>query len=885
MTEPIWRRFRRLLGPDPRADVRDEFAFHLEERIEALMAAGLSEAEARVRASERFGDIEQATAACSAIGARRVRRVRWREAAESVVQDLRYAAHGIRRAPGFALTAVLTIALGIGGNTAVFSILNTLLLQPLDAAAPHELVRVYTSEGREIRSASDRFGGSSYADYVDLAKSKSLAGLAASMPLGATVQLGGKPARFEARVVSENYFTMLARPPMIGGWQASNAAGRAIEAIVSHDFWTNHLAGDSTVLGRSLRVNERVVVIAGVTDGSFKGVEVSTVDLYFPFSSAGELTGRADILSDRGARSIRMLGRLAPGTTAQGAERDLNGIMGAIGREFPASNARRMMSVRRATSVVPMELTGNAVLPVAGLVFGATLVMLAIAGVNVAAVLLARAIRRRRELAVRVSLGASPFRLVRQLASESILLALLATALVVLLLWQLPLLTAHLGVPRSLQPNVDLHVLGYAVAVALGSGLLFALGPSLVTIRSDVVTALRNGNADSRPRARAQRALVGAQLALSMVLLIVGGALLSSLNRQRQVHPGFTPAGLIVADFEYPTGQYDRARERAFTRLAVERVTAIPGVRSVSVASMAPLTSDGMSSTIRIPGYAEAGSEILEIATITAGPELFATLGIPMRRGRELSWANGDTLPRVVVNESMARRYWGTRDPVGTFVELGGAGGTAAEVIAVSGDARFRSLEEAPRPMYAVQRMTEGGSALLIRTAGDPKNALGSLRSALSRADMPLTLVRLRTMDEVLESSLAVTRAITSTLTVLGSLAALLATVGLYGVVSYITSGRAREFGVRLALGASRRSISRLVIGYGLRLTLIGGAVGTAAGLLALQVMGGMLFGTRSSIGIVMAVWGVLCVVTLAACAVPSLRAMAIPPATALRAD
>lgn len=885
MSEPIWRRLRRLYGPDPRADVRDEFAFHLEERTEALMATGLSETEARARALERFGNLAEAEAACSGVGRRRVRRLRWGEMLGGLVQDFRYAAHGIRRAPGFALAAILTIALGIGGNTAVFSLLNALLLQPLDAADPDALVRVYTSEGRELRTPADRFGGSSYADYADFASSGLLAGLAAQMPFGTIVQLDGGTARFEARVVSENYFDVLGRRPAVGGWRPEAKRGRALEAIVSHDFWTTRLAGASDVLGRTLVVNGKLVQIAGVTGKEFAGVETSTVSLYFPFASAPALTGRPGILTDRGDRSLRLLGRLAPGATAEAAERDLTAIMRTIAVESPSSNANRVVSVRHATSIVPLELAGDAILPTAALVFGATLAMLAIAGVNVAAVLLARTIRRRRELAVRLSLGASPVRLVRQLVSESVLLALAASVLVVLLLSYLTPIAARIGVPRSMQPQVDLTVLAYAIAMALGAGLLFALAPALITVRSDVVAALRTGEADSRPRARAQRVLVGAQLALSMLLLIISGALLQSLARQRSIDPGFVPAGLIVAELVDPAGVVDHARERAFTDVAVERIAAIPGVTSVTVASMAPLTGDGMRSSIHIPEHAEAGGESPEIAAVTAAPDFFATLRIPIVRGRELTWTDGDTLAKVVVNASMARRYWGTRDPVGSVVELGGRGGTAAEVIGVAADARFYTLDQPPVPLYAIQRRARGGTTLVIRTDANRDVVLGMARAALTRSDIPLALASLRTMDDILESSLLVSRAITSTLMAIGALAVLLATIGLYGVVSYITAGRTKEFGIRLALGASRTSISRLVIGFGLRTTLISGVLGTAAGLGALRALDGMLLGARGSLAVVTAVWVALGTVTLVACTLPARRATAIPPASALRAE
>ena len=877
--EPIWRRLLRFHGPDPRADVRDEFAFHLEERAEAFMARGLPAAEARARALERFGDYEHAAAVCSAIGTRRVRRHRWRDALASVLYDLRYAAHGMRRSPGFTAAAVLTIALGIGGNTAVFSILNALLLQPLDARDPGALVRVYTSQGRAIQTPADRFAASSYADFTDLARSKALAGLAAHTPIGTTVRFGDELRRFEGRIVSAGYFDVLGRPPLIGGWHPRDGA---LETIVSHRFWETQLDRDSSAVGRTLVVNGRTARIAGITPQAFKGIEPSTVDLYCPCSAAAEMTGRPGALTDRGERSVRLIGRLAPGVDAATAERSLNDLMAAISTRFPASNAMRVISVRPASSIVPLELAGDAVLPTAALVFGATLVMLAVAGVNVAAVLLARAIRRRRELAVRLSLGASPLRLVRQLVSESVLLALVAGALVLVILSYVPALAEGIGVPPTLRPAVDLPVLAYAIGVALASGIVFALAPAFITLRSDVVTALRTGESDSRPRARAQRILVVTQLALSMVLLTVGGALLGSLHRQQRTDPGFVSHGLVVAQFEDPLGIQDPVREQAFTRLAVERITAIPGVKSVSLASMAPLSGDGMRSSIRIPGYAGPDADALEIPTVTSGPALFSTLGIPIRSGRELSWNETDTAPRVVINESMARRYWGSRDPVGTSVRLWGR---EATVVAVSADARFLSLDQPPVPTYVVQRATGGGATLLVRAAGEAGGLPAAIRGAMARGDVPFILTSLRTMDEVVDASLITTRAVTATLMAIGALAILLATLGLYGVVSYVTTGRTREFGVRLALGASRRSISRLVLGYGLRMAAIGGIAGTLLGLGAIRALGGMVFGIRGSATVIAAVWCALCAVAMAACALPAARAVAIPPASALRSE
>ena len=886
MKEPLWRRVLRLHGPDPRADIRDEFAHHLEERVEALIARGMSEKDAREEALRRFGDISRATATLYQIGSRRERRIRWRERVESVGQDLVYAFKSIQRAPGFTLAVVATIALGIGANTAVFSLLNALLFQPLDAAHPDQLVRIYTSEGGAIREPSDRFGASSYADYADLRRSGALAGLTAFMPLNAALQRDGAAIRLETRVVTEDYFSVLGRPLFRGGFRPASQAAGEPEIVVSHRFWSSVLGADRGVLGTSLVVNGQRVRVAGITAPGFRGIEPGTVDIYIPFGSAPALTGRAELLTHRGHRSLRLLGRLAPGVSAESAESALDAVMKGLGSTFPENNANRTMTVRRATSILPLELMGGFLIPTAGLVFGATVVMLLISGVNVASILLARAIRRRRELAVRQSLGAGPLRLVRQLVTESVVLALVASLVVVALLSLLPVLAGRLGVPASVQPALDGTVLGYAVLVAVGFGLLFGLGPAMAGMRTEVVESLRGGESSSRPsRARAQQVLVSAQLALTMLLLLVGGGLLENLDRQQRVDPGFEVEKLVVAYFEDPSGLEAPERQQVFTRLARERLAAIPGVTAVSPASMAPLTSDGMRSTVHIPGYTEQPDEDMEIRTVNAGPDYFRTLGIPIQRGRELSGSTPDTLPRVVINRSMARRYWGDRDPVGSFIRLGGRTGRAAEVIGVSADARFLSLAEAPVPLYVVQRGNWGGNMLVIRTSGDPSLLMLAVRGAVAGNDLPLTLSRVEVMEDILRGSLAVTRAVSDTVLVIGLLALLLAAVGLYGVVSYVMAGRTREFGIRIALGATATSITRLVLGYGMRLAVFGGLAGVLLGLGALRLISGMLSGSRSTVPVTAAAGLLLSLVTVAACLIPARRATATSPGSMLRSE
>ena len=882
MSEPVWRRIARMHGPDPRADVREEFEHHLEERVEALMAKGMTEAAAREQALRQFGDIDAAAALCSDIGMQRVRRARWSDRLGSIAMDVGYALKAMRRLPGFTAAAVLTIALGVGANTAVFSLLYALLLQPLDAVRPHELVRVYTSEGRAPRNERDLLGGSSYADYVDLQRSPALAGVVAYMPIAANVRLNDTPVRVEGRVVSENFFSVLGRPLYRGQFDSAGPG----DVVISYSFWNAKLGADPNAVGSLIDVNGRRFRLAGITAADFKGIEPSDIAIFFPFRAAAQLVGRADILTDRGERSVKLLGRVAQGTSPQAAEQSLTAIMKALSEQFPASNGGRTITVREASSIVPLELLGDAVIPTAGLVFGATVVMLAIAGVNVAAVLLARTIRRRRELAIRLSIGATRLRVVRQLVTESVTLALVAGAVVLIVIALLPLLVRSLGAPAAVQPTIDATVLGYALAVVIGFGMVCGVVPAIGGMRSDVIETLRGGGVSDRPtKARAQRALVCAQIALSMLLLLVSGGLLGSLNRQLRVDPGFEPDQLIVADFEDPAGTPNREREQVFNRLTVERLGALPGVTALSMTNMTPLTSEGARGSIHIPGYTEQVNEDMEVPFVIASPDFFKTLGIPMLRGRELAWSDRDTVTRVVVNRSMARKYWGDRNPVGSFVHIGGKSAPPAEVIGVVADARFRSLSEAPQPMYFIQQAGGGAiSSVLIRTRGDADALLLSVRAAMSRNDVPLLLTRLQTMENIVQSSLVVTRTVSRALLSMGILALLLAAVGLYGVVSYVMSGRTREFGVRLALGATPSSITRMVLGYGMRMTLIGGIIGLALGFGAIRLIS-MTFGSASYVTSGVSFALVLGAVTLAACAVPAMRATAVGPASALRPE
>jgi predicted permease len=887
--EPLWRRYARLHGRDPRRDVDDEFAFHLGERVEELVARGVPPAAARAEALARFGDLAGARAAAAALGARRARRERWRAARESLAQDTRYALRAVRRAPRFAVTAVLTAALGIGANTVVFAVLHALLLRPLPVARPHELVRVYTSEARAGASTSsaDALGGTSYPDYLDLRRAPALAALAAYMPVAANLRQGAADRRVEGRLVSGNFFATLGVRAALGRVLAPGDAGDEPAVVLDHRFWRTALGGDSAVVGRALLLNGRSVTVVGVAPPEFVGVELAAVDVYLPLAAQRVVSPGLDLLSGRGDRFLKLVGRLAPGATPARAARDLGAVMRTLAAEYPATNGGRTVTVHAARSQLAAESAGAALVPVAGLLFAVTGVVLVIAGVNVAGLLLARTIGRRRELAVRRALGAGRARVTRQLVTESVVLALLAEGVAVLTAFALPPIAHALGVPPSVRLQPDAAVLAFASAVTLVAGAAFGLAPALRGAADEVYGALRDGAADARrDGARGRRALVVAQVALSIVLLVVGGLLGRSLQRQRAVRPGFDARHLAVADFEGVAGFPTRAEARAFAAEMTRRSLTVPGVRALAVAAGAPLSGEGMRSTLEIPGYRPGPDEEMEIPATFAGPDYFRALGVPILRGAELTAAAAvaDTLPRVVVNAAMARRYWPGRDPVGATVRLGGAGGAEARVIAVAADARLRSLAAPPVPHFVVQwaRGGGGGSTVLVRTTGDAATALATLHGAFSAPAGPFVLRSLRSMDDVVATSLAAARALASTVAALSLVALALALVGLYGVVSYLAAQRTREFGVRLALGARPADVVRLVLGSGMRLAALGGAVGITLGAAAGALLRGALYSVAAVDALTLAgVAALVASVTVAACLLPALRATRASPAVA----
>jgi putative ABC transport system permease protein len=885
-TGPSWRRYARFHRENPARDVDDEFAFHLSERIEALVARGVPRNVAEAEALRRFGDLASARETYVALVDPRSVRARATAFVQTWVHDTRYALRGFARARGFAAGVILTAALGIGANATVFTILDALLLRPLPVAQPDRLVRIYTSDA-SARQGGTLFGASSYPDYRDLRRAPSLVAAASYAPLGTSIRRGATIIRAEGRLVSESFFATLGVRPALGRLlaPADSAVDGAPAIVLTHAFWRREFASDPDVAGRLIELNGKVVRIVGVSSAQFTGLEPANVDVYLPMSSDRIVAG-TNYADDRGARLVHVIGRLKPDASADRVERDANTIMRALGREYPATNAERVVTVRPVGGLIDMNRAGGPVVPVSVLLFGASALVLTIAAVNLASLVLARAVSRRREIAVRVSLGAARRRVVRQLLTESFVLAVGAELMVLAAVASLPLVGTALGMPPVLPLAVSGRVIGFVTAVTFAMTLCFGLWPAWRATSGHVFDGLRESSATPRlGRARAHRVLAGTQVALSIVLLVCAGMLVQSLRQQQAVKPGFEVTNLIAAEFEGVMGQQTRADERELARNTLDRARSLPGVRAVSIAANPPLTGDGMRMSIDIPGYQPGTDERMEIPFMIAGADYFAVLGIPIVRGVELTGA-GDTVTRVVINQVMARRYWRGRDPVGSTLTLGGRGGQAVQVIGVAADARLQSLAEAPAPRFVIQNRAGGGGTLLIRTRGVPEPLIPTVQHDLGESTPAFALVRIRTMEQVVGSSLLAAKALAGAVTLVSVLALSLAVCGLYAVVSYLTAQRTREFGVRLALGADRRDLFRLVLQSGARISVVGGVIGLALSLAAGVGLRGLLFSVRMiDVPTVVAVTALMIVVVLIATLGPALRASRTSPVEPLRAE
>ena len=814
----------------------------------------------------------------------------------TMLQDLRFGVRRLLKSPGFTLVAVASLALGIGANTAIFSLVNTVLLRPLPVERPGRLVSV-SVVGKDDSMLA--FSYPTYKDYRDRG-GEVLAGLFAERLAPMSLSRGDSNERVWGYLVSGNYFEVLGVGAARGRTftpEEDRAALSAPVAVLSHACWQRRFGADPSVVGRDVQLNGHPFRVVGVMPEGFSGTEiVYTPEVWVPMTMQEWIEPGNAWLERRGIQNIFAVGRLKDGVTAEQARASLNLLAEQVGREYPETNEGQRIVLVPPGFIVP-QLRG-AVVGFAAVLMGTVGLVLLIACTNLAGLLLARASARRKEIALCVALGASRWRLVRQLLAESLLLALAGGAAGLLLaMWILGLVAAYrppLDVPVWIEAAVDWRVLLFALGASLLTTVLYGLAPALQATRTDLVPALKDvASQPGRSRSRLRSALVVAQVMLSLVLLVAAGLTARALARLQTTSPGFEVGRGLVASFDLGLQGYDEARGRDFQRRLVERVRALPGVRAASLTDLFPLSLNYSSNDVYIegrPGARGANVPLAMVASVEHG--YFDAMGIPVVAGRPFGLRDDEHSPGVVVvNETFARRFFPGADPareaVGKRMSFKGDGGPWNEIVGVAKDGKYWTIGEAPQLFVYTpsgQRYVSTATLVVRAAGGDPRALIPALNAEVRAMDPALPLFDVKTVEEHMGVSLFPARVAAALLGAFGLLALLLAGMGVYGVVSYAAAQRTREIGIRMALGARRGDVLRLVAGRGMLLVGAGVCLGLAGALALTRFMEGLLYGVSATDPVTFAlVVAVLLAVALLACLVPARRATKVDPMIALR--
>ena len=817
--------------------------------------------------------------------------------------DLRHAARALRRAPAFTATAVLSASLGIGAATALFSVGDGLLLRPLPAARARELVGVYMTRG------GGGYMNLSYPEYLDLRGRRDVfAAVVAHAMAPLSIAVRGEPERTTGELVSGDYFGALGVRPLRGRFFTTADAAAAREGgggaepllVISQRLWERRFNGDPAAVGATVKVNGQAFTVIGVAPESFPGTYTGLrFDAWVPITMHDRVVFTGDSLAQRDSRWLNVIARLAPGVKSERATTVVRSLARQFAQTDSAAYRDRGLVVVPEAGVHP-ALRGPVALFVAALGLAVGLLLL-IACVNVAGLLLVRGVARRREIGIRACLGAPRARIVRALLAESLLLALLAGAAGLALAAVLARLLATFrlsdnALPVAFDFSPDIRVVSFAGMLAAATTVLFGLLPALEATRGDLAAPLRDGTAGGGRRgSRLRSALVVTQVALSFVLLVGAGLLLRTLRNARLADPGFVTDRVVILAVDPELVGYSGGRLDGLYGELVRRAAALPGVATASLASFIPLGAVGDERGVLRDGTELArGHDAPRVAYNRVSPRYFETMQIPLVRGREFTERDTRGAPGVViVNETLARRFWPGTDPLGqrlrlTDVQVWGDRGPPLEVVGVAKDVTYRSYGEPPRPfMYLpLAQDVRSGAILHVRTTGDPRPVLAALRREVRAIDPELPVTDLATLDLRIGFTLTPQRVAARILGAAGTFALLLASFGLYGVVAYAAAQRSREIAVRLAVGATRGDVARLVARSALRLTAVGAAAGIPAAAVSTRVMTHMLYGVS---GVDPWTYGgaaaVLALVTLAAAAGPARGAMRLPPAMALRGE
>ena len=818
-------------------------------------------------------------------------------------RELRHAIRSLFRTPGFTVVAVLTLAIGIGANTSVFTLVNAAMFRTLAAPHAEELVWIAGTHEAGPRQPTARINRNisvpEFADYRE--RLSSLHAIAAYQDTPLALGSGGEPERISGLITSAGYFDVLQFRPAAGRFflPEDDRPGAAAVAILSHNLWQRRFGAAADVVGRDVTVNGRPFNVIGVAPAGFQGIELgSPVDMWITFATiAVAMPGQARLLDERGAGWLRMIGRMKPGTAIATANAEAQTIAAQLVAAYPDNaGGDEPFGIRVMPLAGGLEPSNQAQAgPVMLLLMAVPLIVLLIACANVANLLLARAAGRRREIGIRLALGATRWRLVSQLLVESLVLAAAAGGAAALLaVWLNDALIAISGLPAdvagALQP--DWRVFVFTAGVAIGTGVLFGLVPAWNASRPDLVPALKDGGTGLGGQIRRSKLVsvfVVAQVAMSLVLLVTAGLFLRTLGKALRVDPGVDTRNAIAVSFDLRLQGYDDAQQGVFYARLLEHVRGLPGVTAASLASPRPLSQRMISAAVVPEGWTP-GQSSFNMAYSAVWPGYFTAAGTPLLKGRDFTTHDRRGAPPVVIiNETLARRLWPEQDPIGKRLRFPWGDEPFMEVIGVAGNGKYHELTEEPRGFIYVperQRAELTDITLLVRASGDPRPLVPALADAIHALDRNLPLFQIVTFEDALQDWLDKERGATAVLGVFGGLALLLATLGLYGVMAYAVTQRTKEVGVRMALGAPSRRVLREFVFEGVRFALIGVAIGLALAAAVTRVANRFLYGVEATDFLTFA-GGAAALTVVAALAswIPARRASRVDPMVALRAE
>lgn len=889
--EEVKKRLSRLnLEPAHEAEIVEELAQHLEDVYQRTLRGGATEAEATNAALQELAtdDLLQQEM--------RTSQTPFKEAAVAggptksnliadLLHDLRYAARLQRKNPGFTIVAVIALALGIGANTAIFSVVNTVLLRPLPYRDPERLVMVW-EDASKYGYPRDTPAAANFIDWRD--QNQVFEGMAAIADSSFNLTGTGDPERLEGRRVSANLFQLLGVEPQVGRvfTAAEDQPGAQRVVLLSYALWQRRFGGDPNIVGQALTLNGESYVVVGVMPARFQ-FPTSDDQAWVPIAFTQQEA------ENRGRHYLQVLARLKPGVSLTQAQSQMSTIAARLQQQYPQSNAELGAVVQ------PLQehLVGD-IKPALLILLGAVGLVLLIACANVANLLLARAAVRQKEIAVRVALGAGRRRLIRQFLTESVLLSTLG-GLVGLAIAYGGLLLLKAFIPENISQareiSIDLKVLGFTFLVSVATGLIFGLAPAIQAARFNQIETLKEGGRDAASGGSGKRLrglLVTAEVAISLVLLIGAGLLINSFLRLRSVDPGFRAENLLTMKIVLPQPKYaDFERRSAFYSDLIQRVQSVPGVRSAAVTTNLPLYRQGNSIGVGIEGQPPPppGQERIVVTRIVS-PGYFDTMGIQLLRGRHLTEQDTATTPNaVLISETMARRYWPGEDAIGRRISTGTV--TSADdwiqIVGVVKDVRQFQLNAEPRPQMYLSYRQAGffePRDLVVKTDVDPSRLAATVRKAVWEIDRDQPVSNIQTMDEIMADSIARQRFSMLLLAIFAAVALVLAAVGIYGVMSYSVAQRTREIGIRMALGAQTGAVLKLAVVYGMKLVIAGILIGLVAAFALTRVMSTLLFGVTPTDPTTFTLISLILVAVAAlASYVPARRATRVNPIIALR--